>query len=208
MAVLLRAYEIPVVESYIADGPAEARMLVERMLARCNSVAIKILSPDIVHKSDVDDVRLDVKTAADAERVAAEMLSRIRAIRPDASLVGVLIQEMIDLPNSRELIIGVVDDPSFGRVIAFGQGGVSVEVVKDKAIGLPPLDLNLANSLIGQTRVAKLLGEYRNVPAANRADVAAMLVKVSQLASDCSEIVELDFNPVLANADRVVVLDS
>lgn len=208
MAVLLRAYEIPVVESNIADGPAKARMLAERMLARCNSVAMKILSPDIVHKSDVGGVRLGIRTAADAERIASEMLTRVGAIRPDASLVGVLIQEMIDLPNSRELIIGVAHDPSFGRVIAFGQGGVSVEVVKDKAIGLPPLDLNLADSLIGQTRVAKLLGAYRNVPAANRADIAAMLVKVSQLVSDCPEIVELDFNPVLANADRVVVLDS
>lgn len=208
MTELLSAYDIPVVESHIAESPAVAASVSAGMFERCEAVAIKILSPDIVHKSDVGGVRLGLKTRADVERSAAEMLSRIARIRPEARLQGVLIQEMIDLPNSRELIIGIADDPSFGRVIAFGQGGVSVEVVGDKAIGLPPLDLNLADALIDETRVAKLLNAYRNVPAANRAELEAMLVKVSQLVSDFPQIVELDFNPVLASPERVVALDS
>lgn len=208
MTELLSAYEIPVVESHIAATPSAAASVAAGMFARCESVAIKILSPDIVHKSDVGGVRLGLKTTEDVERAAREMLSRIAKIRPEARLQGVLIQEMVDLPNSRELIIGVADDPSFGRVIAFGQGGVSVEVVGDKAIGLPPLDLNLAASLIDQTRIARLLKPYRNVPAANRNDIEVMLVKVSQLVSDFPEIVELDFNPVLAGPDNVIALDS
>lgn len=208
MTALLKTYEIPALESHIAASPAKARLVAESMLSGCDAVAIKILSPDIVHKSDVGGVFLGVKTPAEAERATSEMFARIAKLRPDAQIDGVLIQEMINLPNSRELIVGVADDPSFGRVIAFGQGGVSVEVVKDKAIGLPPLDLNLARSLIDQTRVAKLLNAYRNVPAVNRAELETMLVKVSRLISDCPEIIELDFNPVLANADRVVALDS
>lgn len=208
MSRLLAAYQIPAIQSHIASGPDEAKAIAERMLASCDAIAIKILSPDIVHKSDVGGVRLGVKSGADAGKAAAEMLARVAKLRPEAKLNGVLLQEMIDLPNARELIVGVADDPSFGRVIAFGQGGVSVEVVRDKAIGLPPLDLNLARSLIDQTRVAKLLSAYRNVPAANRADLEVLLVKVSQLISDMPEIVELDFNPVLANAERVVALDS
>lgn len=208
MTTLLSAYQIPVVESHIAGDAKQARTTAERMFSKCEAVAIKILSPDIVHKSDVGGVRLGLKTPADVERAAGEMLARVAKLRPDARLNGVLIQEMIDLPNSRETIIGVADDPSFGRVIVFGQGGVSVEVVGDKAISLPPLDLNLARSLIDQTRVSKVLNAYRNVPAANRAELETMLVKVSQLVSDFPEIVEMDFNPVLANAERVVALDS
>lgn len=208
MSDLLTAYQIPAIQSHIARDAGEARSVAERMLASCDAIVLKILSPDIVHKSDVGGVRLGIKTGADAERAASEILARVAKLRPEAKLNGLLLQEMIDLPNARELIVGVADDPSFGRVIAFGQGGVSVEVVRDKAIGLPPLDLNLARSLIDQTRIAKLLNAYRNVPAANRAELETLLVKVSQLISDMPEIVELDFNPVLANAERVVTLDS
>jgi len=208
MTTLLKAYEIPVVESHIAGSPVEAGKVAERMLATCEAIALKILSPDIVHKSDVGGVRLGIKSSVDAEKAAADMLARVAKLRPEAKLEGLLLQEMIDLPNARELIVGVADDPSFGRVIAFGQGGVSVEVVGDKAIGLPPLDLNLSRALIDQTRVAKLLSAYRNVPAAKREELETLLVKVSQLICDFPEIVELDFNPVLANANRVVALDS
>ena len=208
MTVLLEAYRIPVVVSHIAPDPAGVRKLAERMLQTCEAVALKIQSPDIVHKSDIGGVRLNIRTPADAEKAAADILARAGKLRPDAVLTGILVQEMIELPNARELIIGVADDPAFGRVVAFGQGGVSVEVVGDKAIGLPPLDINLAKSLIDQTRVAKLLKAYRNVPAANRHELETMLVKVSQLVSDLPEIVQLDLNPVLAGAERVVALDS
>ncbi len=208
MAALFSAYHIPIISSGIAEDANSVRAIAERMLANCDAVALKILSPDIVHKSDVGGVRLNLKSAEEAEKVASELLARIAKVRPDAKLTGILVQEMVELPNSREVIVGVADDPSFGRIIVFGQGGISVEVVGDKAISLPPLDLNLARSLIDQTRVSKLLDAYRNVPAAKRGELETLLVKISQLTSDFPEIVELDLNPVLVNADRAIALDS
>lgn len=205
---LLIAYGIPVVASDIATGAQEVRTIASALLAKSSSLVLKILSPDIVHKSDVGGVRLNIKSPEEAEEAAKEILERVRKLRPDAAIGGILVQEMINLPNSREVIVGVADDPAFGRVIVFGQGGVSVEVVGDKAIALPPLDLNLARSLIDQTRVSKLLNAYRNVPAAKRDELEALLVKLSQLISDFPEIVELDINPVLVNAERIVALDS
>lgn len=208
ISTLFSAYQIPVVASDIVEEGGDVKAAAAKMLERCSALVLKIMSPDIVHKSDVGGVRLNIKTPEDAEKVAQEILSRVRKLRPDAKLSGILLQEMVDVPNSRELIVGVANDPSFGRVIVFGEGGVSVEVVGDKAIALPPLDLNLARSLINQTRVSKLLNAYRSVPAARRDEVEAMLVKISQLISDFPQIVELDLNPVLVNAERAIALDA
>ena len=106
---------------------------------------------------------------------------------------------MIIRPKARELIAGIADDPTFGPVIVFGRGGTAVEVINDKALSLPPLDLNLARDLIARTRVSRILGAYRNVPAAKHDEVALTLVKLAQLAADLPEIRELDINPLLAD---------
>jgi acetyltransferase len=205
---ILQAYDIPAVASRMAASPAETRDVARQLLRRAESIALKIVSPDIVHKSDIGGVRLNIRSESEAEQAAADILDRAARLRPDARVRGLLLQEMVELPNSREVIVGVANDPAFGRVIVFGQGGVSVEVVGDKAIGLPPLDLNLANDLIARTRVSKLLGAYRNIPAANRRELALLLVKISQMISDLPEITEMDLNPVLVNADRVIALDT
>jgi acetyltransferase len=115
---------------------------------------------------------------------------------------------MIVRPKARELIVGVADDPTFGPVIAFGQGGMAVEVISDKALALPPLDLELARRLIARTRVSRILKAYRNVPAADERAIELLLVKLAQLVADFPEIREIDLNPVLADETGVIAVDA
>jgi acetyltransferase len=115
---------------------------------------------------------------------------------------------MIVRPNGRELIAGLADDKTFGPIVIFGAGGTAVEIINDKALALPPLDLRLAHDLIGRTRVSRILNRYRDVPAADRAGVALVLVKLAQLAADLPEVRELDLNPLLADETGVIVLDA
>jgi acetyltransferase len=115
---------------------------------------------------------------------------------------------MIVRPMARELIVGIADDPTFGPVIVFGQGGTAVEVISDKALALPPLDFALARDLIAHTRVSRILKAYRNVPAADETAIALLLVRLSQLAADFPEIREIDLNPVLADETGVIAVDA
>ena len=115
---------------------------------------------------------------------------------------------MVLRPKARELIAGIADDPTFGPIIVFGAGGTAVEVISDKALALPPLDLRLAQELIARTRIARVLKAYRDVPAADETGVALVLVKLAQLAADIPEIRELDLNPLLADEHGVIVVDA
>ena len=133
---------------------------------------------------------------------------RARAAKPDARIAGVTVFPMIVRPKARELIVGVADDPTFGPVIAFGQGGTAVEVISDKALALPPLNLDLAKRLIARTRVSRILKAYRNVPAADERAIELFLVKLSQLVADFPEIREIDLNPVLADETGVIAVDA
>ncbi|WP_186417362.1 bifunctional acetate--CoA ligase family protein/GNAT family N-acetyltransferase [Bosea sp. CS1GBMeth4] len=207
-AQVLRAYDIPTATPRLASTPQEAARLGAEVLAEGHTVVLKVHSPDIVHKSDVDGVALDLTTAEAVGAAAETMLARIRGVRPDALISGFLIQPMIRRRNGRELIAGVADDPTFGPVVVFGRGGTAVEAIADKALALPPLDLDRARDLIARTRVSRVLAAYRNVPAANLDAVATTLVKLAQLATDCPEICELDLNPVLADPDGVIVVDA
>ena len=135
------------------------------LFAQGATVVLKIMSRDIVHKSDVGGVVLNL-TSADAVRAAtADILARAKALRPEARISGVIVQAMVVRPKARELILGLADDPTFGTVIVFGRGGTAVEIINDKALALPPLDLQLARDLIERTRVSRLLRGYRDVPA-------------------------------------------
>ena len=108
-------------------------------------VVLKIQSPDIVHKSEVGGVRLNLGNERVVREAAADILGRAREAKPEARINGVTVFPMIVRPKARELIVGIADDPTFGPVIVFGQGGTAVEVIDDKALALPPLDLSLAN---------------------------------------------------------------
>ena len=205
---LFEAYGIPMVRSVLAANADAAASSAAEILAAGLSVVLKILSTDIQHKSDVGGVRLNLASAPAVRNAAAEILDRARTIRPDARIAGVVVQPMIVRPQARELIAGFADDPTFGPVIVFGRGGTAVEVIDDKALALPPLDMKLARDLIARTRVSRRLKAYRNVPAANEPDIALLLVKLSQLAADLPEVRELDINPLLADESGVLALDA
>ena len=177
-------------------------------LAEGLAVAVKVFSRDIRHKSDVGGVILGLRTRESVVEAARTVLARARSARPDASLQGVTIQPMIVRRAARELILGIADDPTFGPVIVFGRGGTAVEVIRDKALALPPLDMNLARDLVGRTRVARLLGAYRDVPAVPAEIMPLTLVKLAQMAADIPEVAELDINPLLADETGVLALDA
>ena len=205
---LLAAYGIPMAPLWRADDADDAARIAAPLLAEGATVAVKILSPDIPHKSDVDGVRLNLANANAVREAAAGILQRARERRPEARIEGVLVQPTVLRPKARELIAGIADDPVFGPVIAFGRGGTAVEVINDQAIALPPLDLRLAHELIARTRVSRVLKAYRDVPAADERAVALVLVKLAQLAADIPEIQQLDINPLLADREGVVAVDA
>jgi acetyltransferase len=139
---------------------------------------------------------------------AIDILARAKTLRPDARLSGVLVQPMVLRAKARELILGIAEDPTFGPVVVFGRGGTAVEIINDKALALPPLDLVLAHALIARTRVSRLLSAYRDVPAVKEDAVALTLVKLAQLAADLPEVTGLDINPLLADASGVLAVDA
>ncbi|HEX4329522.1 MAG TPA: bifunctional acetate--CoA ligase family protein/GNAT family N-acetyltransferase [Burkholderiales bacterium] len=171
-------------------------------------LVLKIVSTDIIHKSDVGGVILNVRDAASLEREYRNLLERIGTARPDARLEGVAIQPMVAKRFGRELLVGVARDPVFGQVISFGAGGVAVELLGDHAVGLPPLNPRLAEELIAGTRIAALLGPYRHIPGADRDAIVDVLIKVSDMVCALPWLMEMDINPLLVDAAGAVALDA
>jgi acetyltransferase len=205
---LLRAYGIPVVRTEIAATPAEVRRFAQGIIAAHGASVIKILSDDIPHKSDVDGVRLGLEHAEDAERAAVDMLRRIGQLMPNAKVKGFTVQPMIRRPRAHELILGMSVDPTFGPLMMFGAGGTAVEVLRDTAHALPPLDFNLARDMMQRTRVWRLLQGYRDFPAAKIEPIADVLVRLSYLTARHPELREIDINPLLADDKGAIALDA
>jgi acetyltransferase len=203
---LLRRAGVPVTPTRVVPPEPQAAVYAAETLGY--PVVLKILSPDISHKSDVGGVRLNLHDAAEVTQAAQSMLERVAAVQPEAHLEGFTVQPMVRRQHAHELIVGASIDPLFGPVILFGQGGTSVEVVADRALALPPLNTSLAQALVDRTRVAKLLRGYRDVPAADQGAIHATLVAVSQLLADIPEIAELDINPLVVNHEGAVALDA
>ncbi len=172
VAALLAAYRIESVPSTLAPDPDGAAAAAWPLIAAGSTVALKLVSPDVVHKSEVGGVRLGLTSEADVREAAAAMIARVRVMRPDARIAGFAVQPTVRRAQARELIAGLAEDPVFGPVVVFGRGGTAVEVIDDRALALPPLDLALAGELIGRTRVARRLVAYRDVPAADTDAIA------------------------------------
>lgn len=202
---LLGCYGIPVVPAAIADRVEAAVLLAERI---GYPVALKILSPDISHKSEVGGVVLDLASAQAVRDAAQAMRERLHALHPQAHLRGFTVQAMARRPAALELIAGAVTDPVFGPVVVFGQGGVAVEAIADRAVALPPLNSVLARDLIGRTQVARLMRGYRNCPPVDHDAVCAVLIRIASLLADLPEVVELDINPLLADHAGCTALDA
>ncbi len=203
--ILLAAYGIPVVETRVVADPEQAVSAADDI---GYPVALKIQSPDISHKSDVGGVQLHLANAAELHAAARAMINRIGELAPDARLDGFTVQNMALRPGAHELIIGVATDPIFGPVILFGHGGTAVELVADRAVALPPLNAALAQEQMKRTRIFRLLEGYRDRPAADLNAIARTLIQTSQMIIDLPEIIELDINPLLADAGGVIALDA
>ena len=205
---LLGAYGIPVVQTRIARNSDEVEAIAAAFLERDKACVVKILSDDISHKSDVGGVRLGLETAKAAREAAAEMLERVGRAQPAARIAGVTVQPMIRRPRAHELIVGMTDDATFGPIMLFGAGGTAVEVMRDTAQALPPVDLKLARDMMRQTRVQRLLDGFRDRPPADLDAIAMTLVRLSALVIAHPEIREVDVNPLLADEHGVIALDA
>jgi len=202
---VLAAAGIPVARTEVAVDAAQAVALAREIGF---PVALKILSPDISHKSDVGGVALNLCDARDVEVAATQMWTRIAHALPAARLAGFTVQAMVPARQAHELILGCATDPTFGPVLMFGQGGTAVEVIKDRSFALPPLNRPLARALVARTRVAALLAGYRNRKPVDFQALYDALQRLSALVCACPEIAELDINPLLADADGVCALDA
>lgn len=202
---LLAAYNINVVDTRVAAGPEDAAVLATEIGF---PVVLKILSREISHKSDVGGVALGLETPAAVRAAAKDMLDRVQALRPDATITGFTVQNMVKRPRAHELIVGASCDPVFGPVILFGQGGTAVEAIADRTVALPPLNMALARDLVAETRVSRLLSGYRDRLPVDHNALNLVLVQVSQLICDLPEVVELDINPLLADDQGTIALDA
>ena len=170
-------------------------------------VALKIVSPQIVHKSDVGGVVLGLDSEAALRTAAQGMLERVARLRPQAEVQGFTVQAMVVRPQAHELIVGISTDPVFGPVLLFGEGGTAVELSQNHAVALPPLNTALARDLVQRSGLARLLAGYRERPAVPEAALLHTLHQVAQLACDLPLLAELDINPLLADAQGVLALD-
>ncbi|MBN9203681.1 bifunctional acetate--CoA ligase family protein/GNAT family N-acetyltransferase [Methylibium petroleiphilum] len=206
---VLAAYGIAVVATRSAGAsPEEAARVAAEIGLPAVPVALKILSPDISHKSDVGGVVLDLASEREVQEAAAAMLERVARERPQARIDGFTVQAMLRRRHAHELIVGASIDPVFGPVILFGHGGTAVELVADRAVALPPLNAALARALVQRTRIARLLGGWRDTPAADQEALHRVLVAVSRLLADLGEVAELDINPLVLSPEGAVALDA
>lgn len=200
---VLAAYGLPSVPNRVAATAEEAVRFAD---AIGYPVAIKIISPDVIRKADVGGVILDLETDEAVFAAAERMRRRLHEQRPQARLDGFNVEPMVRRGHAHELRLGMVVDSRFGPVIVFGRGGPIVEVLREQVVALPPLNINLALRLIGESTVGNLLQGYGHHPAVNLQEVALAAVKISQLATDLGEIAEININPLLADAEGVLVL--
>jgi acetyltransferase len=203
---VLKAYGVPVAPTIAVAASAQA--IFAAAIEVGYPVALKIVSRDITHKSDVGGVRLDLRDQASLDHAVSEMLQAVRAARPDAHVDGFTVQPMVRRPHAQEVIVGASIDSVFGPVILCGQGGTAVEVTADSAVALPPLNRSLARELVSRTRVSRLLAGYRNHPPARMDALYDVLIAVSQMLADLPQLAELDINPLLVDESGAIALDA
>src|SRR5262245_35759844 len=196
------AYGIPLAPIDLATT-ADAAVSIARRIGF--PVALKIESPDIVHKTDVGGVALALGDDADVRRAFERVTSAARRHAPNADIRGVVVQKM--LGGGTELIVGAVTDPVFGKLTAFGLGGVLVELMGDVTFRLAPTSADEAAAMLSEIRGAKLLDGVRGSAAIDRSAVARLIENVGALVGDFHEVAELDFNPVLAFSDGAIAVD-
>lgn len=198
---LLAAWDIPVNRTSLAKDPEEAVRIAREIHY---PIVIKIVSPDILHKSEAKGVMVGIGSELELRQAYNDIINNARAYKPNAKIMGVSIQEY--LPPAREVIVGALQDPSFGATVMFGLGGVWVEVLKDISFRLAPLSLEDARDMIQEIKGYPVLAGLRGTPPADIDAIANLIQKVGQLACEFPEISELDMNPVFVfNAGKGVM---
>ncbi|HVP92363.1 MAG TPA: bifunctional acetate--CoA ligase family protein/GNAT family N-acetyltransferase [Acidobacteriota bacterium] len=201
---LLEYYEFPVVKTAVAKTADEAVSLASLI---GYPVVLKILSPQIVHKTEAGGIALDITNEAEVRTAFECIIQKAKQYDPNAEILGVTVQPMIK-KRGYEVIIGAKTDPLFGPVILFGMGGVGVELFKDFAIGLPPLNQTLVRRIMEETRVYQLLKGYRNVPPANIKLLEEIMVRFSQMLVDFPQLKEVDINPLFIDENEAFAFDA
>ncbi len=201
---ILKYYNFPVVKTSVANNVDEAVAFAQEMGF---PVVLKILSPQIIHKSDAGGVILNVNSPSQVREAFEILIQRATAYNPNAQIIGVTVQPMIE-KKGHEIILGGKTDPVFGPVILFGMGGVGVELFKDYSIGLPPLNTTLIHRMMEETKVYRLLKGWRNAPAVDLKKLDETVLMFSQLLVDFPQIKEIDINPLLINEKDATVLDA
>jgi acetyltransferase len=202
---LLAAFRIPVARTMIARSAREALLIAEQLGF---PVAMKVNAEGITHKTDAGGVFLNLSTASEVRGAYQRIADNIARNRPRAVTDGVCVESMVVKPNGRELMIGVTTDPVFGPVITFGSGGTTVEIQADRAVALPPLNAVLVRDLIRGTRVAKMLGPFRNLPAADLEALEAVLLRVSEMVCELPVLREMDINPLILDEHGAIAADA
>lgn len=197
------AYGIPTPAEGLAESADEAVALADRIGF---PVVLKIVSPDILHKTDAGGVRVGLTSCAEVRGAFTAIVDNARSYDPEARIQGVQVQQMIP-DGGQEVIVGAVTDPTFGKVVAFGLGGVLVEVLKDITFRLAPATEDEALSMLDGIRAAEVLRGVRGGEAVDRAALADLIVRVSRLVTDFPEITEVDLNPVFATGSGVLAAD-
>jgi acetyl-CoA synthetase (ADP-forming) len=196
-------YGIPVTKFELAKNEAEAVKFAEQI---GYPVVLKIVSPDIVHKSDVGGVMINLKNAKDVRQACKQILGNVKKHKANAKIIGLLVQEMA--PSSTEVIVGAIKDPQFGPTLMFGLGGIFVEVLKDVTFRIAPITEEEACEMITEVKAYPLLKGYRNSPPADIGSIVKILLNASRLAMEHQEIKELDLNPIIVYKKGAKTVDA
>jgi len=202
---LLSAFHIPVTNTILARNANEAMMIATQL---GYPVALKIASPDISHKSDVQGVVLNLASGTAVRDAYNDMVERVGRLLPQARINGITVQKMARARRGREIYIGLVSDEPFGPVIVFGAGGTMIELINDRAMELPPLNQFLARRLIERSRVAETLGEWRGASAVDMDALEQLLLRVSEMVCELPQLREMDINPIIIDESGAVAVDA
>lgn len=202
---ILAAFHIPVNQTIKVTSAKDAMIAAQTLRF---PVVLKINMPEFSHKSDIGGVRLNIGSVEDIARNFTEMEHAIQSKYPEIKEVGMTVEAMFKSDSSRELMIGVVRDPVFGPAISFGLGGTMVEILKDNAVALPPLNAYMVEQMIAKTKAAKYLDQFRNLPSANKQALVDVLLNISEMVSELPEILELDINPLIVDAHGAIAVDA
>jgi len=202
---LLSSFHVPVTNTILARNANEAMMIATQLGF---PVALKIDSPDISHKSDVQGVALNIINGTGARDTYIDMVERVKRLHPEVRVNGVTVQKMAGAQRGREIYVGLLTDDPFGPVIVFGAGGTMIELLNDRAMELPPLNQFLARRLIERSRVAETLGAWRGAGAADMDALEQVLLRVSEMVCELPQLREMDINPIIVDESGAVAVDA